>query len=232
MLNQTFKDVRDYTTEIKDDPVCLTTFSGLCTATGKTDMVKVGAGYNKDKTRTAPPSVSHPPFTVICVANRRDSSSENKKHNCASLLWYRHKVSLFPPFLKKILRVISPPKINGTPGILCCRQSLPGEEVSTKLPENHRKLFKASRCPPQTAMPFLCYFSYYCKQRLHRLAIKVGDCVLRYWLFILVKVSSLEKTRRGRTLIRLELLQLRTFFLTRGRGGKHFHGNIWLVFVF
>lgn len=28
----------------------------------------------------------------------------------------------------------------------CCRQSLPGEEVSTELPGNHRKLLKASCC--------------------------------------------------------------------------------------
>lgn len=38
------------------------------------------------------------------------------------------------------------PQINCTRGMSCCRRPLPGEEVSTEHPGNHRKLLKASHC--------------------------------------------------------------------------------------
>lgn len=38
------------------------------------------------------------------------------------------------------------PQINYKLGMSCCREPLPGEEVSTELPGNHRKLLKASCC--------------------------------------------------------------------------------------
>lgn len=77
-----------------------------------------------------------------------------------------------------------------------CRQSLPGEEVSTELPENHRKLLEASCClsliqvqySPQHSQIHLCYFFHYEKHQWtlshlqHQQHINTVDALLEHKL--------------------------------------------------